>query len=1026
MDSGERLNELFLALFSSDAELRRFLALYGFASPRASQTRESLRSAAYRTARLLLEDGQVNEALFSALAERAPERRPDIRDVARFYGVGAEESRSVPRDTALPDDVAPELAEFAQQLKTDLDALEVVPDDAARAIDPGHWPWTAAAAVLGSFQPTALRPLPGSNPPASALVALADCIFVSSDGSWVLRQEFRVPCLQRLWSHNELSAALEANSGVPDLHRDLIRQLDYGFAPPLAELDTRSLEALGVVVDWLEPVLGPDLPVTSAAVAAAAERRQLLDPLRALAGRHFRGRASELAAIRDHIRLVTPEQVLCLQGPGGIGKSSLMGKVLLDLDDQVSQGPSPVSFAYIDFDRTRHDPHDPIGLLEQMARQLRLQYATAAEADQFAAVESVSAGTDLDYAANILQISWYPDLSGMVNVLADRLRLVRDRYSPGGVSLVLALDTFEEVQVKGPGATHNVLDLVDRLQHALPDMRVIVSGRGIIREFERDASARFIWLEDLDREAADALLEDLGVTDAGLRVQIAEQFGRNPLTLHLAARALAGANTGEEALDTFIAQADALAKVSVELVQGILYRRILGHIADPDVVKVAYPGLAVRRVTVGVLREVLAEPCGFDPDRAEAIFERLQKDVAMFDLEDPDTLRHRPDVRRLMLRIMREDPKQAPVVNQIHQLAAAYYASRGGDEAGAEELYHRLTGGEDPRLLSRLWHPKLNPLLASALEEPLPSRARSWLSRRLGLGPGLDDERDEWDQEDWEGDAASRAASWLASGRPAQCLEVLSERSERLDGSRLYVLGVAAYTALGRLDQAAESLDRGLRSAVSVGDYVAQLELLEAAITLRARQGDGPGVVEAVRSAVALTDVTGEPARALQALTSAVVLLRDRGLDDEVAALNAEISRRFGDFSGSDMREQPELVRRVLHTAGTTDSSVLVHAAVEVADERWDRDTVFVEDSFVLQRLLTQTSSSAKPALAELASEVGLPEEGWSMADLTSRAVRFGRTGQVIALGLDYASNDSAARELVVDNLVRPWPGERL
>jgi hypothetical protein len=245
-----------------------------------------------------------------------------------------------------------------------------------------------------------------------------------------------------------------------------------------------------------------------------------------------------------------------------------------------------------------------------------------------------------------------------------------------------------------------------------------------------------------------------------------------------------------------------------------------------------------------------------------------------------------------MLRMMRDDPRQALVVKQIHELAAEYYRVRDGDVPRAEEIYHRLMAGEDVRALSRRWEPRLNPLLASAIEEPLPPRARTWLARRLGLAAGND--RDTWDQEDWEDDAASRASSWLSSGLPIRALEVLTERSLRLPGSRLYALDVAAHTALGNLAQAAEALGRGLHDAINVGDHGAQLELLEAAITVRARQGDGPGVVEAVRSAVALTDVTGEPTRAIAALTGAVALVQGLGLHDEVAALSAEIVRRFG------------------------------------------------------------------------------------------------------------------------------------
>jgi hypothetical protein len=305
------------------------------------------------------------------------------------------------------------------------------------------------------------------------------------------------------------------------------------------------------------------------------------------------------------------------------------------------------------------------------------------------------------------------------------------------------------------------------------------------------------------------------------------------------------------------------------------------------------------------------------------------------------------------------------------------------------------------------------------MEEPLPARARSWLGRRLGL-VDAGQERAQWDQEDWEADAASRASSWLASNDPLRCLEVLAERSERLEGSRLYAIEVAACTAIGDLQRGAEVLEAGLRSAISAGDRAAQLELLERAIKLRALQGDGPGVVDAARSAVALTDVTGQRARGIQALTDAAAALTGLGLDREAATLNAEISRRFASFDRSDMRSRPELVRQILHTAGTTESEVLLHAAAEVGDLAHDRDSVFVEDSFALRRLLQQTSSEAGPALAALADEVGLVQKGWKVEDLASRAVRLGRTGKAIAVALDYADDAGAARRLVVDSLVRP------
>ncbi len=1023
-DDGTRLYELFLALFRSEAELRRFLVLDDRLPPEvlASQT-GSLSQSAFEVARALQQRGLIDGALFAALEQRSPQRSQDIEDVARFYGVGTahvEPSPDAGRWSTPPtaDELPPEVAEFARQLEADLEAMEI-PDESERALDPDHWPWTAAAAVLGSFQPMIVRPLAGFNVRDPALLALADFAFTNFDGSWVLRQEFRIPCLQRLREENLFTPALDANQHISDLHRDLIRRLLDGWEPTLAMLGTRELEAIGVVAGWLEPVSGMDLHVNRVAINAAVERRLLLDPLRALVGRHFQGRTEELVTIRNHIQGVLPEHILLVQGPGGIGKTSLMGKVLLDLEAQAASG-RPVSFAYIDFDRAHHDPQDPIGLVEHVARQLRLLYATAAEASQFAALEALSAGTDLERAAEILQVERSTELPVIVDALAERLLAVQGQYAQASVSLVLVLDTFEEVQIKGPGAAHNVLDLIRTLQDKLPDMRVIVAGRGVVRESEITNSSRIVILEDLDPVAADVVLEELGVADPGLRMQIVEQFGRNPLTLRLAARALADTETAEGGVDAVVAQADALAKVSIELVQGFLYSRILGHIADPDVLKVAYPGLAVRRVTVEVLREVLAKPCGFDPQRAEDIFERLRDQVGMFDLEDPGTLRHRQDLRRLMLRTMRDEPRRARTVSRIHRRAAAYYASKTGREARAEQLYHRLMGGEDPRSLDELWTPSLKPLLASAMEEPLPLPARGWLSRRLDPGPA--DERSEWEQEDWEADAASRASSWLASNLPERCLAVLSERPERLPGSRLYALEIAARLALGDLERAGDVLERGLRSAIDSTDHTAQLELMEQAITLRARQQDGPGVAEVARSIVALTDLTGQQARGTRALTDAVEALQQLGLNREAETLNREISRRFSRFSREDMRRQPELVRRVLQTTGRTDSTVLVHAALQVGDLRQEHDAVFIEDSFVLQRLLRQTSSDAQSELEALAKELGLPENRWDITELAGRAIRFGRTGKAIALGLNYASDEPAARLLVVDNLVRP-PG---
>ena len=50
------------------------------------------------------------------------------------------------------------------------------------------------------------------------------------------------------------------------------------------------------------------------------------------------------------------------------------------------------------------------------------------------------------------------------------------------------------------------------------------------------------------------------------------------------------------------------------------------------------------------------------------------------------------------------------------------------------EIYHRLMRGDDPSSIESRWIAGLDPYLQTALEE-VPSAARIWLSRRLGVTP---------------------------------------------------------------------------------------------------------------------------------------------------------------------------------------------------------------------------------------------------------------------------------------------------
>ena len=94
--------------------------------------------------------------------------------------------------------------------------------------------------------------------------------------------------------------------------------------------------------------------------------------------------------------------------------------------------------------------------------------------------------------------------------------------------------------------------------------------------------------------------------------------------------------------------------MKAEKIQALLYGRIFRHVHADDVRAVAYPGLVVRRITPDVIRDVLAEPCRLEltPERSEyAIFDDLRKEAALVEVDFDGSLRHRVDVRRVMLGI---------------------------------------------------------------------------------------------------------------------------------------------------------------------------------------------------------------------------------------------------------------------------------------------------------------------------------------------------------------------------------------
>src|SRR6185369_15395464 len=115
------------------------------------------------------------------------------------------------------------------------------------------------------------------------------------------------------------------------------------------------------------------------------------------------------------------------------------------------------------------------------------------------------------------------------------------------------------------------------------------------------------------------------------------------------------------------------------------------HIHDPEIVKLAHPGLVLRRVSAELILEVLKEPCKLsitNLDQARALYQELSRETALVAEETTGWLKHRQDLRRTMLKLV--IAKQPRVAEEIHRRAIDFYQRHEVEDGDAEEIYHRL------------------------------------------------------------------------------------------------------------------------------------------------------------------------------------------------------------------------------------------------------------------------------------------------------------------------------------------------
>ncbi|MBT2445207.1 ATP-binding protein, partial [Streptomyces sp. ISL-36] len=932
-----------------------------------------------------------------------------------------------------------------------------------------------AACLLEAFDPARLR-LPGESEPTgrAALALVDDCTALAPHPSqaWVLKPEVRERTLSGLEGPRAARRALEANIGlVPggpgpertalallsDASPDVSAQASPDVAPhgpPGAaagaspsgshrdsHTDSAGVSTGGVIgastrppvqdvealadtlqaVLWLSRIPGttglPDVDD----VQHRLERARLLQPMRRLVQGTFHGRRRELDSLRSYIALPAEpaEPPVLIHGVGGIGKSTLLAKFLVD---SLHASPTGFPFAYIDFERPTLSIHEPATVIAEIARQLGIQYQdhraafdaladeceeTAAsqrgERDQFDDLHQLSATRATlgrDYSAG-----FHARASAREQELAQKVaglvaEAVRDP-DPAVMDppLVITLDSFEEAQYRGSPVIGRMWAIWTALRAAYPRLRFIVSGRAPIDHPARVLTPRVMELGELEEPAAVELLTSSGVDDETVARDIVDRVGGHPLSLKLAARATAALGAGSASLSELLESLPSRRryfhhKVDQMLIQGTLYDRILNHIADDDLRATVQAGLALRYITPELIRDVLAGPAGLHvdtPEQARGLFGRLVSRLDLMESAGPQAVRHRADLRSIMLRL--SDTARTDLMRAVDHSAVAYYAAREGARARAEEIYHRLRLGENPRTVERRWEPGVSGHLAGA-DRDMPARSAAFLLGRIG-GHVPDRIMAEADQDDWERIAAREVEDLLTQGYVEAAAERLAERRPWTPCSRLHALLVETLARSGRAGEARESAERAVDRAGEAGYVETQLELLQLSARLAQDEGD---FADADRDLQEAEDLAAGLGLAHESMGVLVARSRLAALSDEGSAeLDGRLARSLRDMPDEELARQPALARAAAASASRADPRLLEHTLRLVglpAD-----DTAVVE---ALARWI-DTAMADEPQLREpltriLESAAGTPGQE-------------SRPGAGPRLGLSHASVEEALWE---------------
>jgi hypothetical protein len=611
-----------------------------------------------------------------------------------------------------------------------------------------------------------------------------------------------------------------------------LQSLVAGGPAPAEGSDETKLEAMLQAATWLKKV--PEVPSPSPRpIRRELQRRRLQRDLSDTSER-FVGRREQLDRLEAFADGPPTAEgcipVLPVFGIGGIGKSALLARLLRDRVDTTSVQASSSLVFHLDFDRFGTTSATGLEWSFELSRQLAFLVPDIAdELDsqrkqaQHNYASHYGSGTGLPSgAADVQSARQQIDALEAASFSSDEISYGLFRTTAGLVHsrrpLLMIFDTVEALQVHSADGLLNLARWISDLRHKadFQDIRVVLSGRveAMLPAPETLPPDIFlkiepIELDELGRDHAVELLGKLGVA-AGDAGRLADAFGGNPLVLRLIAQLAAREGMDVSDLTT---TSDGREKTDRELVQGVLYRRILGHVTDATIRALAPPGLAVRRVTPDVLRYVIAPVClagPIAPDEAERLYKALAKEIWLVEqAPDGDGVVHRSDLRKLMMKLIATDDGERLRAEKIHRAAIDYYETgpgRGKTYAQGEALYHRamIPGGDMLPRLDRETAQLARKAIGASLDE-LPRQTRAALHVAVDEGVEIEEALGLPDYL-WEQYVSRRAAELVQRDAFEEALGLLDRRP--IPGDAVPGWRITALDALGRWDELFELLNR--------------------------------------------------------------------------------------------------------------------------------------------------------------------------------------------------------------------------